>query len=474
MKEDCFSNPCFDKHIAYVNVLAKALLVATVLLMLFFEVLYFFYMQEKVRVIDDLTAEQLSLSMQDYTQNLMIYVYTVGAFILVLSWFIAFFFERRKHMNEYLFMLSNAMQYSGEAIVIVDVRGLIQYVNPAFTDLIGYGADEAIGMSALDLLRSPTQSEKQLQEMLDKLQCGESWQGKLVNKKKNGRFFPVSTSVSPVRNTKGVVTHYVVLQNDETLNQKLHEKEIQEAKMKSLATAVGGIAHEFNNILTGIMGNAFLIKLKEQDQDLKNKLDVIEGLGEKAASMVQQMLVYVGHELQDHTHVYINLNQLIEASVAVFNQENGMRCKFQASKTDVLIKADVGALSDAVMQILLNAKDAVAKISAPEVIVNVEVMHADTAIQYESNAVGEYACIRIMDNGPRIPEEIKEAIFEPFFTTKDVGQGTGLGLSAVYGIAKEHHGFVTLDETCMSGCTFLLCLPIVQEGDDTSFLGDAI
>lgn len=474
MKEACLTHLCFDSRIAYVKVLAKAVLVAIVLFILFFEVLYFFYMQEKVRVIDALTAEQLSLSMQNYTQGLMVYVYGIGAFILLLSWFVAFFFERRKNMRDYLFMLSNAVQFSGEAIVIADVQGVIQYVNPAFTALTGYAAQEAIGQSALDLLSSPTQSEKQFQEAQDKLQRGEAWQGRLVNKKKDGRFYPVSTSISPVRNAKGVVTHYVILQNDETLSQQLHEKEIQEAKMKSLATTVGGIAHEFNNILTGIMGNAFLIKLKEQDQDLKDKLETIEGLGEKAAAMVQQMLVYVGHELQEHTHVYINLNQLVEASVAVFNQENGMRCRFQACQEDVMIKGDVAALSDAVMQILLNAKDAVAKVASPEVVVNVEVMPVDDAIRYQVNAVQAYACIRIMDNGPKVPQEIKEAIFEPFFTTKDVGQGTGLGLSAVYGIAKEHHGFVTLDDTSMSGCTFLLCIPMYEKEGDTTFMGEAI
>ncbi|MDQ6952791.1 MAG: PAS domain S-box protein, partial [Mariprofundaceae bacterium] len=321
MREDCPTHPCFDKQVAYVQVFAKAILVAIVLYILFFEVLCFFYMQEKVRVIEHLTAEKLSLSMQDYTQVLMVYVYVVGAFIMLVSWFVAFFFERRKNMREYLFMLSNAVQYSGEAIAIVDVQGVIQYVNPAFTALTGYEAQEAIGHAALDLLNSPNQSEKQIQNVLDKLKRGESWQGKLVNKKKDGHFFPVSISISPVRNGKGEVSHYLVLQNDETLNQKLHEKEIEEAKMKSLATAVGGIAHEFNNILMGIMGNAFLIKLKEKDQDLKHKLDTIEGLGEKAAAMVQQMLVYVGHELQAHTHVYIDLNQLVQASVAVFNQE---------------------------------------------------------------------------------------------------------------------------------------------------------
>ncbi|WP_038249723.1 two-component system sensor histidine kinase NtrB [Ghiorsea bivora] len=474
MKEDCLAYPCFDKRIAYVQVLAKAMLVAIVLFILFFEVLYFFYMQEKVRVIDLLTAEQLSQSMQNYTQSLMVYVYGVGALIVLLSWFIAFFFERRKNMREYLFMLSNAVQYSGEAIAIVDVNGLIQYVNPAFTALTGYAAHEAIGQPALDLLSSPAQSEKQFNEVLDMLKRGEAWHGKLVNKKKDGRFYPVSTSISPVRNVKGVVTHYVVLQNDETLSQKLHEKEIQEEKMKSLATAVGGIAHEFNNILTGIMGTAFLMKLKEQDQDLKDKLETIEELGEKAAAMVQQMLVYVGHELQAHTHVYINLNKLVQASVNVFNQETGMHCQFQACKNDVMIKGDVATLSDAVMQILRNAKDAVAQVESPEVVVNVEVMHADAAIQYHPNTAKAYACIRIMDNGPKVPQEIKEAIFEPFFTTKDVGKGTGLGLSAVYGIAKEHHGFVTLDDSCNLGCTFLLCIPIHQEGDDTTFMGEAL
>jgi PAS domain S-box-containing protein len=405
-------------------------------------------------------------------QNIWFYIGVL--IVVVLSWLLAMYISKQTCKRNYLDLLAKAVEYSGEAIAIVDTQALIQYVNPAFISLTGYAAHEAIGQSALDLLSSPTQSKKQVQEALGKLQRGESWQGKLVNKKEDGRFYPVSTSVSPVRNTKGVVTHYVVLQNDETRNQKLHEKEIQEAKMQSLATAVGGIAHEFNNILTGIMGNAFLIKLKEQDQDLKDKLETIEDLGDRAADMVQQMLVYVGRELKGNTHVHVHLNQLVEASVAVFNQENSMRCQFQAYKDDVMVKGDVTALNDAVMQILCNAKDAVAQVSSPEVVVNIEVMHADAAAQYKSNTTETYACVRIMDNGSKIPQEIKEAIFEPFFTTKDVGEGTGLGLSAVYGIAKEHHGFITLDDSCMSGCTFLLCIPMYQEGDTTTFMGEAI
>jgi PAS domain S-box-containing protein len=405
-------------------------------------------------------------------QNVWFYV---GALLIViLSCFLAMYISKQTCKQNYLALLAKAVEFSGEAIAIVDAQGLIQYVNPAFVSLTGYAAHEAIGQSALDLLSSPTQSEKQVEEALDKLQCGESWQGKLVNKKKDGHFYPVNTSISPIRNSKGVVTHYVVLQNDETLSQKLHEKEIQEAKMKSLATAVGGIAHEFNNILTGIMGNAFLIKLKEHDQDLKDKLETIEGLGDRAAVMVQQMLVYVGHELQDHRHVCIHLNQLVQASVAVFNKENGMHCQFQGCKDNVMIKGDVTALSDAVMQILSNAKDAVAQVASPKVIVHVEIMRADVAVQYQSHATETYACVRLMNNGPKIPPEIKDVIFEPFFSTKEVGEGTGLGLSTVYGTVKEHNGFVTLDDSTDKGCTFLLCLPVYEEADASRFMGESI
>lgn len=452
---------CFSQEISWLRVLAHAIVISILGFLLLTEVFEWVYMVDH----HDMT--------KFVYQDTWFYIGVL--FIVILACLLAFYISKKQCKQNYLSLLANAVQYSGEAIAIVDMKGLIQYVNPAFISLTGYAAHEAIGQSALDLLSSPTQSDKQVQEVLKKLQLGESWQGKLVNKKKDGRFYPVSTSISPIRNRKGVVTHYVVLQNDETLSQKLHEKEIQKAKMKSLATAVGGIAHEFNNILTGIMGNAFLIKLKEQDQDLKHKLETIEGLGERAAVMVQQMLVYVGHDQQEHTHVHIHLNELVQSNVEAFNQESAVHCQFQACENDVMIKGDVVALNDAVMEILCNAKDAVAQTDSPQVIVHVEVMPADVAVQYKSNATETYACVRIMNNGPKVPQSIKEAIFEPFFTTKDVGEGTGLGLSTVYGTAKEHHGFVTLDDSHKSGCTFLLCIPIYQEeGDTRAFMGEAI
>ena len=450
---------CFIHQASHVRIIVHALVIGMLGLLLLIEVFEWIYMVEH--------HDMAKLAYQDT------WFYVAVSCVVISAWLLAFYLSKRQGEQGYLSMLANAVEYSGESISITNAQGKIQYVNPAFTKLTGYQPQESVGQSALDLLNNHAQSKENIHNMLVTLKEGKSWQGSLVNKKKDGRFFPAVVSISPVINKKGLITHYITIQNDDSLTQQLHEKEIREAKMKSLATAVGGIAHEFNNILTGIMGNAFLVKLKEEDDALKEKLETIESLGDKAAGMVQQMLVYVGNELQAHTHVYINANELVQACVAVFKQEYRMNCQFQAWKDDVVIKGDASALSDALMQLFINAKDAVDAISAPEIIVKIEVFDSDVDVKNKPNQTVPYVCIRVIDNGPEIPHEIRDDIFEPFFTTKDTGEGTGLGLSTVYGIAKEHHGYVTLDETCMSGCTFLLCLPIVQEGDDT-FLGDAI
>ncbi len=354
-------------------------------------------------------------------------------------------------------MLANAVEHSGEAISITDAQGRIQYVNPAFTALTGYSVDEALHQPSLRLLGSAAHSAAQVQTMLAQLRQGQCWQGRLINKRKDGSYFPAATSISPIKNQQGKIAYYITIQNDDTPNQQAHEKEMRDAKMKALATTVGGIAHEFNNILTGIMGNAYLVQMKEEDETLKAKLDTIEKLGEKAAGMVQQMLVYVGYELRSHKHVWCDIRPVVQASVEVFTKEQGLHCQLQAWHEPLMAYIDPHAITEAMMQMLSNAQDAVAGLDTPEVQVQTLRIAADTLPEQAGEHVSHYACIRVLDNGATIPDDIREAVFEPFFTTKEVGKGTGLGLSTVYGIAKEHHGFVKLEDS-RQGCSFFtLC-----------------
>ena len=139
--------------------------------------------------------------------------------VVISAWLLAFYLSKKQRKQDYLGLLANAVEYSGEAISITNVQGDIQYINPAFTKLTGYHPQESVGQSALGLLNNHAQSKENIHKMLATLQQGKSWHGNLVNKKKDGSFFPAAASISPVINRKGLVTHYITIQNDDSLIQ---------------------------------------------------------------------------------------------------------------------------------------------------------------------------------------------------------------------------------------------------------------
>ena len=255
--------------------------------------------------------EHFDMAMAPYRKALLQWAALFGGFLLFAAWPVAAFLERRKLMNDYLVLLSNAIEHAGEAISVTDADGVFEYVNPAFVELTGYAPDEAVGRKPSEILKSTAQNSDYYKELWQTISKGEVWHGKLIDKKKDGSFYPATISISPVQDKKGIITNYIAIQNDASDSQRLLEKEMREEKMKTLATAIGGIAHEFNNILTGMLGNVFLLKSKGGgDEYASSKLNSIEHLGNRAAGMVDQMLVYVGNEIQPHAFTSIDINNL--------------------------------------------------------------------------------------------------------------------------------------------------------------------
>ena len=166
---------CFSQEVSWLRVLAHAIVISILGFLVLTEVF------EWVYIVDHHNMTKFVY------QDTWFYIGVL--LILVSACLLAFYISKKQCKKNYLSLLANAVEHSGESIAIVDMQAHIQYVNPAFISLTGYAAHEAIGQSALDLLSSPTQSKKQVKEALDKLQRGESWQGKLVNKKKDGRFW---------------------------------------------------------------------------------------------------------------------------------------------------------------------------------------------------------------------------------------------------------------------------------------------
>ena len=417
------------------------------------------------KVVSYYGESHIEAAMEPYRKSMLNWLSILGLIVFLVAWPLSFLMDRRTRINEHLQLLSNAMEHTGESVFITNPKGVIEYINPSFTSLTGYSMDEAVGHTPADLLKSTAQSGEFYADMWQTISRGEVWHGKLIDKRKDGSFYPSVMSISPVKNTKGDITHYIGIQSDDTLSKLAIERELHIEKMKIMAVAVGGIAHEFNNILTGILGNAFLVKMKGAgNEDIISKLESIELLGRKAAHMVSQMMTYVGNDLHTPKLQSIDVNELCKEVITISNSQLGITCKFEPCDESVVIDGEEARLADALSNLLSNAADAVRCLDDGLVTIVVKRVRIERAIAayFGVNFDQDYVRIEVVDNGSGVLKEHQEIIFEPFFTTKEVGQGTGLGLSAVYGIAKDHRGFIQLDKEREHGCSFQMYLPLKQ------------
>jgi len=359
--------------------------------------------------------------------------------------------------------LTLAIEHLGEAVIITDRNGLIEYVNPAFTHMTGYGMDEVRGKSP-NILNSGTQPASFYQQFWSTIQSGDVWEGRLINRRKDGTLYPVLMSVAPIF-TEGEITHFVAVQQDMDEQDQLENQLRQSQKMEAVGTLVGGIAHDFNNMLSGITGNLYLAK-KQLDgaPQVRLKLDNIEQLILRAADMIQQLLTFARKDR-------VNM-QAIQFAPFVKEVLTFLRSSLpediilsQDICTDELpVVGDETQLHQVLMNLINNARDAVEHEKHPTITIRLDIFHADESVLESMPAAQpvDYAHLSVSDNGSGIPEEQLEHLFEPFFTTKEQGRGTGLGLSMVFGAVKTHQGFMNVESRVGVGTTFHVYIPLQQ------------
>ena len=276
----------------------------------------------------------------------------------------------------------------------------------------------------------------------------------------------------PVRDENGTVTRVVGIVSDITarrlaadekavFDQKIHETQ----RLESLGVLAGGIAHDFNNLLTGILGYASLSKMQlPPSSEVQTFLTEIETTAVKAADLCKQMLAYSGRgkfivQLLDLSTLVHETTQLLHLSIA-----KNVVLRFNLSKDLPPIKADPTQLRQVVMNLVINASEALAEksgtISLASGLVRVDRDYLATTVLMEPLAVGDYVFLEIADNGSGMTAETKARIFEPFFTTKFTGRG--LGLSAVLGIVRSHHGAMKVYSEPGKGTMFKLFFPIAE------------
>ncbi len=388
--------------------------------------------------------------------------------------------EEHKKTEKELTKLVTAIEQAEASILITDKEGRIEYVNPYFEQLSGYRLEEVKGKNP-NILKSHQHDVPFYKDLWETILNNKIWRGQIINKKKDGAFFTVEMTISPVKDDLHNITHFIAVNKDITEKLALEQQLRHAQKMKAISVLAGGIAHDFNNILFTILGNAELLKhLYHDKEEGKEHIDAIMEAGRRAQTVISQLLTFTRSQETPHRPVDIvsTIEDSLQMARTILPANIEIRQNLDSDSPFVL--GNKSQLQQAVFHIYINAKEAMAdKQGLLDVTLQpVEFKTAPDNIYGISR--GSYVHVAIRDTGKGIPVHLQEHIFDPFFTTKGVGgteigpskEGTGLGLTGVYNIIRNHKGGITVESEVAingmhessGGTTFHLYFPTIENG----------
>ncbi|HED00829.1 MAG TPA: PAS domain S-box protein [Proteobacteria bacterium] len=364
-----------------------------------------------------------------------------------------------------------------DAVFILDADTFrIVECNPAASAIFGYSHDEMLGQETTFLHVSEKDRETfrlHLWSTIEEKGYANHFGFKM--KRKDGTIFPAEHSMTPIEDEGGRRIAWVSVVSDiSERKQAEKEKEMMQAqllqaqKMEAIGTLAGGVAHDFNNALTGIQGYTELAMTKTDEADpLYRYLIQIQRSSMRAASLARQLLLF--SRKQPMEFVPLNISRVVEGLLKMLHRLIGEDIEIVTDLAPDLwtVRADVGNIEQVIMNLVVNARDAMPHggkltIQTKNVIVDKECCTGMTcAMPWPEVRLGQYACLSVADTGTGIDKAVLERIFDPFFTTKRPGEGTGLGLSTTYGIVGQHGGCIAVHSEPGQGSIFYIYLPAV-------------
>ncbi len=345
-----------------------------------------------------------------------------------------------KQAEEERVRLSAAIEQAAETIVITDTKGTIVYANPVFEKSSGYTVAEALGQNPR-ILKSDKQDAKYYQQMWRTLTRGEVWHGHLVNKRKDGTLYEEEVTISPVRDASGRIVNYIALKLDITRETLLEQQLRQSQKMEAVGQLAGGVAHDFNNILTAFMMTLSRLQRKpDMDPAIREGMQDLETGATRASTLTRQLLMFSRRSVLNVRK--LDLNEVVADTLKMLRHLLGehIDIHYEPAEKPPLVKADAGMMEQVLMNLAVNARDAMPKGGQLTILIETAKVGPSQAVAHPERHVGHFVCLSVADTGFGMDEATQKRIFEPFFTTKAMGKGTGLGLATVYGIVTQHHG----------------------------------
>ncbi len=360
--------------------------------------------------------------------------------------------------------LRTAVEQTPEGIFITDREGRVLYANPAAADMCGISVNRLVGMLAAEA-RGGAKGDATYRDILSSMEQGRVWQGDVTFITPNGEKRIVERHIAPVIEN-GIICYHVCVDTDVTKTRLMQTRWEHMQRLESLGVLAGGIAHDFNNILTTIMGNAALIKTKSQASASVSKyLTRIEEASRHAADLCRQMLAYSGKgEFEVRT---VNLSDIVDeiTKLLKISISKNVVLKLHLDKDLPTIKADISQLQQVIMNLVINASDAIGEsngvISLSTGVTQVDSTYLERTYSAEGIQPGLFVFLEVADTGCGMDKEIQKRLFDPFFTTKFTGRG--LGMSAVLGIVRSHHGAIGVSSEKGHGTCFKVLFPTSTE-----------
>jgi PAS domain S-box-containing protein len=389
----------------------------------------------------------------------------------------------RHRLQEFNRLLIQALESARDGVMITDLSGAIQHVNQALEGMTGYTRGEMIGCNPR-LFKSGMHPPEQYAELWRTILARCSWQGELINRRKDGTLLDSSVTIAPVLDERGQMTHFVGIYRDIGERKQLERQLLQAQKMQSVGTLAGGIAHEFNNLLAGIQGYAALaVRESGLPAPAREFLEFIIQLTDRAANLTKQLLAFARKSALSRQPVQVE--KLLRSTVDLVRHTLRLEVELELSEaaTDsepLTALADANQLQQVLINLALNARDAMnareqekGSVATDFVPDREPIVFALRQVQLAGDLpgfpeivpMGDYVVLEVRDTGCGMAQEVLSQAFDPFFSTKGVGQGTGLGLPVAFGIVHGHQGFMTVDTVVNEGTSVNMYLPRLLSPD---------
>jgi len=371
-----------------------------------------------------------------------------------------------------LSILASAVKYAGDGIMITNRNGQIEYINQALRDILLCENEDVIGqpVSTIDAEMGLTSWRRRFMHAIAR---DHVWHDERWGLRSNGEKYLAKVTVTPIRmQAGGGISNFITIVRDHTDRHALEMQYHQAQKMEAVGTLVGGIAHDFNNMLSSLTGHVYLAKAQlrkmpvtttDAGEKIIGRLSQVETLSQHAAEMIQQLMTFARKGNVEKTAMALPSFMKEALKLAAVSLPANIHFEHRIEHQGMVILASATQLQQALMNLINNARDAVSDVSQPKISVSLKQVDASHAsLQAQDAPAGAYVEICVADNGCGIDEDDISRVMEPFFTTKAVGKGTGLGLAMVYGIVKEHLGYIDIHSQLGAGASIHLFLPLTD------------